>query len=186
MLKASFLFLFFACSVHAASLSENIVITMNNEKLSLQQLSNSKKFLVVIAHGIECPVMRKNLQTFNDLYSKFSDRVSFVMVNGVKNEGQDIIKQESQDYKIQIPIVKDVDQKILKALDIGILSSTALIDLETNKVLYTGAVDDRVNLDVAKPEAKNRYLEEALTSALAGKKIKTQKTQAYGCKILIN
>ena len=185
MLKAFYLFLFFVSSANAGSLNENIIITMNNEKLSLQQLSGSKKFLVVIAHGIECPVMRKNLQTFNDLYSKFSDRVSFVMVNGVKNEGIDTIKQESLDYKIQIPLVKDVDQKILKALDIGILSSTALIDLETNKILYTGAVDDRVNLDVAKPEAKKRYLEEALESALAGKKIKTQKTKAYGCKILI-
>ena len=178
----SFLFMLHLTLLQAA-LSDISLTTLSGEELTLEKMAGNKRFMVIIAQGIECPVMRKNIPAFNTLFDKYSDKVGFVLLNGVKGEDLATIKKESEDYQVKIPILKDPKQDLLKELGLKILSGVALVDLKENRILYIGAVDDRVNLDVAKPVAKNKYLEDALISVLNGKPIKIAKTTIYGCSI---
>lgn len=177
-----FLFVMHVSPVHAG-ISSIPLTTLNGEEITLEKIAGDKRYMVIIAQGIECPVMRKNIPTFNALFEKFSDKVGFILLNGVKSEDLATIKKESEDYQVKIPILKDPKQDLLKELGLKILSGVALVDLKDNRNLYIGAVDDRVNLDVAKPAAKNKYLEDALISVLSEKPIKVKKTTIYGCSI---
>lgn len=158
----------------------------NGGIISLKTLASDKKFLVIIAQGNECPVMRQNIPAFNEIQNKYkNDPVLFLMVNGVQNDDFETINKEISDYKIRIPVYKDIDQKILKATGLTILSGVAVINLKSDLVIYRGAISDKVRLDFNKPKASKNYLEDALNSALKNSPIIISETQIYGCTILI-
>ncbi|MCU1321379.1 MAG: putative 1 [Acidobacteriaceae bacterium] len=53
----------------------------------------------------------------------------------------------------------------------------------TGKLIYQGAIDDKPSPDPETLKGAHNYLDEALTSALAGKPIQTASTRAYGCSV---
>jgi len=50
-------------------------------------------------------------------------------------------------------------------------------------LFYRGAIDDRLGYGTEKQHASHAYLENALNSFLAGKKIKPARTEVKGCLI---
>lgn len=51
------------------------------------------------------------------------------------------------------------------------------------KLAYKGAIDDKPSTDAADIAGSKNYLAAALDSVLAGKKVKTSQTKAYGCSV---
>jgi hypothetical protein len=51
------------------------------------------------------------------------------------------------------------------------------------KVIYDGAIDDRPTADAADVKGAKNYVNEALSSALAGKPVATPYTRPYGCSV---
>jgi peroxiredoxin len=53
----------------------------------------------------------------------------------------------------------------------------------TGKLIYQGAIDDKPSPDPGTLKGARNYLEEALTSAMAGKPVPTTSTRSYGCSV---
>lgn len=53
----------------------------------------------------------------------------------------------------------------------------------TGKLIYQGAIDDKPSPDPNTLKGARNYLEEALTSAMAGKPVPTTSTRSYGCSV---
>ncbi|MCU1224963.1 MAG: thioredoxin family protein [Edaphobacter sp.] len=51
------------------------------------------------------------------------------------------------------------------------------------KLIYQGAIDDKPTTDQADIKTAHNYLNEALTSAMAGKPVPTASTRPYGCSV---
>lgn len=159
---------------------------IDEKTIELNSLIKDKKFLVVIAHGVGCPIMRKYIQTFNQLEKDYRNKnVKFLMINAVVNDDIKSIKKEVEDYDLQVPVYLDIDQSFLKSLNLKTLSGVALLDIESGLTLYKGAVNDRVNFDVAKKIAKHNYLINALDEVISGKTVSVKESHIYGCTILI-
>lgn len=50
-------------------------------------------------------------------------------------------------------------------------------------LIYAGAIDDRPTTDKADIKSATNYVKAALDAAMAGKKVETAVTQAYGCSV---
>jgi hypothetical protein len=50
-------------------------------------------------------------------------------------------------------------------------------------LIYAGAIDDRPTTDKGDIKGATNYVRAALDAAMAGKKVETTVTQAYGCSV---
>jgi hypothetical protein len=88
------------------------------------------------------------------------------------------MKARAEKKKYPFPYLFDETQQI--AREFGALTTPEFFALDRErKVVYMGAMDD--NGDAA--AVKQRYLEDAVEAALAGKKPDTTETAPVGCRI---
>lgn len=160
------------------------VKSLNGKVQHLSELTEKKKLLVIIEQGNQCPVFKRYAPHINDLVSANSGKpVAFILINSFRNAQADAVKAEVESLNLKLPAYLDVDQKVAKHFGLTTLSEVALIDVATSKLLYRGAIDDRVTFYYAKNDAKKPYLQNAINSALAGTEITPSRTQSFGCAI---
>lgn len=135
-----------------------------------------------------CPVVRKYETEILRIKKKFGDLVSIInidpSVNALSERNSTIqyLKSTNND----LPLVIDDPSKIAKFLKLEIASEVALVNLSNNKVIYKGAINDRITINFDKPKATHNYLENAIESFLAGHEYEYKETKASGCLINIS
>ncbi len=147
------------------------------------------KDVVVVAFTCNsCPVARDyedRLVAFTAKYASGPDsRVAVVAIN--VNTGRDdalaAMKARAEKKKFNFPYLFDPSQEIARKFGAAFTPEFFVLDRE-RKVVYTGAMDDAV----PPAEPKMRYVEAAVTAALAGKKPEVAETAAAaGCRIKFN
>lgn len=177
--------LFLFASTVQGSLEEYPVKAVNDgTETNLKALAGNKKFLVLIAHGTECSVFRSYTRFINEIIGNLRDMpVQVVVLNSFLNAKPESIQKELQTLNLKAPIYLDVDQKAAKHFGMTTLSETALIDVAQDKLLYRGAIDDRVTYYYTKTEARKKFLLDAIASALKGEPIQIERTKPFGCAI---
>lgn len=150
------------------------------------------KFVLVVFTCNSCPVARDYEDRLIDFTRRQAERVSVVAinVNTIPEDRLDKMQGRAAERKFNFPYLYDESQQI--ARDYGasgtpecFLLSPVLADSTPQAVagertvVYLGAFDDHA--DAAKVTRK--YVEEALTAALAGKPPATAETFANGCRI---
>jgi hypothetical protein len=146
------------------------------------------RFLVLVASGSSCPILRKyvaRLASLNRVWKK--KEVTFYFLSVAKHDempGKD--SAEKARFGANIPVLKDVDQKLARALNLKALSETVLYDRESGAVAYQGAIDDSITFEGQRATGVKHYLEDALKAVTTGREPTVKSSSPFGCAITYN
>ena len=122
---------------------------------------------------------------YNDVIAFARERgIGSVLVNSneAKRKGDDSLeqmKQHAREAGYIAPYVVDNGHKLADGFGARTTPHVYLLNADF-QLMYRGSIDDSVN---SADEVTERYLEEAITRMVAGKKIKPAVTKAIGCSI---
>lgn len=156
--------------------------------LQLDAIS-TKKALVVVAHGIGCPVMRQNYVGFVALEREFSKDAEFIYINGNPQDSADAITTEAKSYGVENHVGLDPEQKWLRAFGLKTVGEAVVAVRQTDgsfNVVFRGGISDRVNFDRALSKPKNEFLKNALKQVIKGRKVTKATAPTFGCAITFN
>ena len=122
---------------------------------------------------------------YNDIFDFARERnVATVLVNSneAKRKGDDSLeemKRRANEVGYKAPYLADYGHKLADAFGARTTPHVFLLDPD-GRLAYRGSIDDNVN---SAAEVKERYLEDAITKMVVGKKAKPAITKAIGCSI---
>ncbi len=156
----------------------------NFHQLSYYHKDPKTKGIVIFSHGIGCPLVRKRYEDLSKLQDQFGKKgIRFWMLNANDQDLRSDLKDEAADYKVNLPILDDTTQEVARSLKIDRTGEAILIETTDWKVLYRGAMDDRLSYEKEKPSASKTYLKNAIEDLLANRPVKVSQTDAPGCLI---
>lgn len=142
------------------------------------------KAVVLFFTGNGCPVARKSAPKLKALEEEFESKgVTFWVVDSYAGDTTEEIRKERSEIGLWGTVFL-MDRKQAVALALGVERTAEVVAINTKdwKVFYRGALDDQLAEGAEKKEVSKNYLEEALGSFMAGKKIPTASTRAKGCR----
>ncbi len=169
-------FLFASCnSVHTAGSYQSIV-----KKAGLLP---GKKLLVVVFINPECPITQKYTRTLNELSNELKQSTCFIGVIPGKLFDDKSIAAFKKEYAFKIPVIKDEQYKITRALSAKVYPEVILLNSESER-LYSGKIDNWYeSIGNNRPAPTEFYLKDAITSYLQNGTVKTDSTEPVGCYI---
>ncbi len=152
----------------------------------LSDLTKAGKIVVLEWFNPDCPVVKMhydNAKTFTDMAKNYKDKnVVILAVNsgaaGKAGSGQERNAKARKDWNIDYPVLLDEKGEVGKSY--GAKNTPAMYVINKDGILaYKGAIDD------GGPEGagKTNYVTKALDELIAGKKVTTTETKAYGCGV---
>jgi len=142
------------------------------------------KAVVIVTHGIGCPVMRNTNPAIKALRDRYKPQgVEFFYLNSNLQDKRETLLEEAEEYGYDIPILMDVNQLVGEQLGVTRTAEVFVIDPKTWTVVYRGPVDDRVTYERQKARAEQHWAADALDALMAGRPVATPKVQAAGCLI---
>ncbi|CAN5864705.1 thioredoxin family protein [soil metagenome] len=156
-------------------------------KLSDLLADKSTKAVVIEWFNPECPFVKKQYEkntTMPDTYKMFKDKgVKWVAINsgaaGKEGAGKDVSAKAKASWKIEYPIL--IDESGVVGMAYGAKHTPTMYIVNKDGTLaYAGGIDNNKSMD--KPGDKN-YIKLALEDILAGKKVATANSDAYGCSV---
>ncbi|REJ94446.1 MAG: hypothetical protein DWQ35_08605 [Planctomycetota bacterium] len=143
--------------------------------------------IVLISHGVGCPINRRYSRRINELQAEFAPRgVRFFLLNANPQDDRTDIKKEADEFQMAQPILKDDTQFVVRGLNVTRTAEALVIDTNTWKIVYRGAIDDRLDYGTQRAEAQHHYLQDALQAFLQGDKVEPARTQPRGCLIRLS
>lgn len=139
-----------------------------------------KPYVVVVFTCNSCPCAVDYEDRIIDFAKTHAEKAAVVAinVNAVPADSLEKMKQRQAEKKFPYPYIHDASQKIAK--DYGAEGTPEVFLLSPErKIIYMGAIDDADD----PAQVKHKYLEDALTAALAGKEPEVKETFANGCRI---
>jgi peroxiredoxin len=172
-----------ATSVKLMTVADFTLKDANGKTHQLYKLAD-KAAIVIAMQGVGCPIVLKMTPDIKAVAAKYTAKnVEFLMVNSNPQDTPEMIAAEAKDFEQPIPILKDTDQKVGKALGAKRTAEMYIIQPKTWQVLYHGPIDDRLSYGQEKAVATKHYLSDALDEVLASKPVTVEQTQANGCLI---
>lgn len=144
------------------------------------------KGVVIFIQGNGCPLVQKRIPELNRMNEEFRDQgILFCMLNANRQDDRASILAEARAFGIAMPILIDEAQLVAQSLGVERTAEAYLIQAPDRKIVYHGAIDDRLSYQAEKPTAENHYLKDAIKALIAGAggEIDPVATQAPGCKI---
>jgi peroxiredoxin len=160
---------------------------VDGKEVSLSALNKEGKIVVIQWFNPDCPFVKKHYEkganTFNDMYTKYSDKnVVIVGINsgaeGKQGAGKERNEKAVKDWKIQYPILLDMDGKVGKAYGAKATPEMFIVTPD-GKIAYHGAICDDKSMTVG----KTNYVAKALDEILAKSNVTTATTEPYGCSV---
>jgi hypothetical protein len=142
------------------------------------------KAIVLFVQGNGCPLVQKRVPQLKRLRDTYAAKgVIFWMINANTQDARDDVMKEATEFKIDLPILLDPAQVVARSLHLTRTAEAIVIQPGTWKILYRGALDDRLQYEAQHSAAQHDYLTAALDAALDGRAIATASTPAPGCVI---
>jgi len=146
----------------------------------------AEKAVVFLMTNTGCPLCRRYGPTLAAIEDEYKGKgVKCVFVNSNRAEKLDRIRKNVETHGFQGPYVRDVDQKIIRALGAKTTTEAFVLDSERSLV-YRGAVDDQYGFGYSRNEPRHTYLRDALDALLAGATPTVAATSAPGCELWID
>lgn len=141
--------------------------------------------VVVMVHGNGCPIVRNVLPRLAEIRKAYADKgIKFLLINSNLQDDRDEIAAEAEKYDIDFPILLDDAQLVGESMDFVRTGEVFVIDPRDRwKLKYRGPVNDRIHYETQLPEARNRYLTDALDTVLAGEPVAKPYVDGPGCLI---
>lgn len=139
--------------------------------------------VVFFLQGNGCPIVRQSFPYLKEIRDEFEPRgVQFVMINSNTLDDPASIKQELEEYDVDILTLKDELQVLVHALDSERTAESFLVDPKTGEIIYRGEADDRFGYGLQRSNPQEFYLADALNGWLErGEKPETRKRITKGC-----
>ena len=164
--------------------------TTSNHKFSLKDLNNAKGYIVIFTCN-HCPYAQAYEQRIIDLnnrYEALGYPVVAINPNDPAIQPEDSFEEMKTRYKAKgynFPYLFDENQTVFPKFGATKTPHVFILQKEAkgNVVKYIGAIDN--NYEDEK-DVTERYVENAVDSLLANKKVKVTNTAAIGCSIKTN
>ena len=168
---------------HAVFKVDNFSVPDHEGKSRELYRQTEARAVVLIFSSTGCPIVQKSIPKLKALRDEFGTKgVVFWLINSNAQDDSTSIKEEAGDFKIDLPILIDQSQSVARLLGATRTAEAVCIQTKSWTVFYRGAIDDQFGYGTEKRRASHTYLENALTSFLAGKKIAPARTEVKGCR----
>ena len=174
-----------------APLTEFKMTNIDGQDWSLVDLAGENGTLVIFTCNT-CPFVVGREGRSEGWEGRYNEVIAFARENGIgsvlvnsneaKRKGDDSLeemKQHAREAGYIAPYVVDAGHKLADGLGARTTPHIYLFDGDF-RLVYRGSIDDSVN---SAADVKERYLEDAITKMVAGKKVKPAITKAIGCSI---
>lgn len=159
------------------------LLDQNGLSRELYALSG-KRLVVVVMHGVGCPVVRQHAPSLRELEREFAPRgAAFLLLNANPQDDRAAIAAEAREFGFTAPILKDDSQAVARALKAARTGEAIVLDPARWTVVWRGAVDDRAGYGWQREAPSRRHLAEALERLLAGREPPPAAASAAGCLI---
>lgn len=140
--------------------------------------------VIVVAYGTECPILRKHTPTLKKMIPDLAKKnIPVLFVNLIKHTTEAELVENLKSYDVGADVYNPKNSADFKGLGFTVLSEAALVRLSTNEVLYKGAINNQITLDLTRPLPTEHYLSDAVKSTLAKTPVKVKSTKTFGCEI---
>jgi len=151
-------------------------ISGHEQKLSTLKGQNGTVLIFISA---QCPVVRDYMERISKLAADYKTRgVNVVGINANATETMDDIKAHAAANNLQIPVLKDKNNKVADQLGAERTPEVFFLDAN-NKLVYHGRIDNHRNVSLVNAND----LRDAIDATLAGKPVVKTEASAFGCTI---
>lgn len=148
---------------------------------TLKDLGDAKAYVLVFANTT-CPVAQKYIPKINQLSREYADKgVKFALVNVGPDDTIVQMAYHALEYKIEVPVVKDLDGGVVMA--IGATRTPEAAVIADGKLVYRGRIDDQFRVSGDQPTPIHDDLKLAIDAVIEGKPVPTAETPVEGCEI---
>lgn len=156
---------------------------VDGKRHSLADLEPAKAVVIVITCN-HCPIAIQYYDRMKAFVRQQQERgegrvaLVAISVSDLETDKLPRMKEMAQRQQFNFPYLQDVSKGIARQLQATVTPQCFVLD-QQRAVVYRGAWDDNVN----PARVTNRYVEDAVTAVLAGKKPLVAETKARGCLI---
>ena len=174
-----------------APLMEHKLTDVDGESVNLQGFAGRNGIIVIFTCNT-CPFVVGRAGKSEGWEGRYNDVVSFARERGIStvlvnsneakrkgDDGLDQMKKRAMEAGYKAPYLMDSGHELADAFGARTTPHVFLLNGDC-QLVYRGSIDDNVN---SAAEVKERYLEDAITKMVAGKKAKPAITKAIGCSI---
>ncbi|WP_160168224.1 redoxin domain-containing protein [Novipirellula maiorica] len=135
--------------------------------------------------GTECPLARIYGPRLDALAKKYADRgVQFIGINSNIQDSMDELQRYVKDHRLTFPVAKDYDRRV--AIQSGATRTPEVFVIDrSGTVRYSGRIDDQYEPGIARKQATQHDLRDAIDALLDNKPVPHPKTTAMGCLIAL-
>ncbi len=166
-----------------ATIPNFALVDQNGATHELHKMTDAKA-IVMVMEGVGCPIVQQMTPDIKAVQAAYESKgVKFLMLNANNQDTREMIAAEAKNFEINMPILKDAGQKVAEPLGVIRTAETFVIEPKSWKILYHGALNDRLTYGRAKAKAGENYVIDVLEAVLKGGPIPASHQMADGCII---
>lgn len=160
--------------------SPGVLRPASGAPVALRDLAADRDATIVVFWSAECPCVRRYQERVDALLDAYpADRVRVVGVSSNAGEAFDGVLAAAKERGVRIPIYRDEDGSVARALGAASTPTVAVLD-RRGAVRFLGWLDNEHKPGTA---GREPWLDRALTAILAGRADYAARVPAYGCPI---
>ena len=172
-----------ATPVWAVSVA-NFTLTDHRGTVHELRAHDDVKAVVIMIQGNGCPIVRNALIDLRAVRERFQgDPVRFLMLNSNLQDDAESIRDEAQEWDIDLPILVDDTQEVGESLELTRTAEMLVIDARSWRIAYRGPINDRLVYERQRATADHHYVVDAVQAVLAGERPAVESVDAIGCLI---
>jgi thiol-disulfide isomerase/thioredoxin len=139
---------------------------------------------VLVFTRTDCPISNRYAPELERLAAHYGPRgVHFWMIYVDPEQDAQAIRRHQREYSYTLPALIDLDHALVELTAATVTPEAAVFNGD-NELVYRGRIDDRyVDFGKARPQPRQRDLQQVLDAVLAGHPVGQTHTQAVGCYI---
>jgi peroxiredoxin len=143
----------------------------------------SKKAIVIVIVGTECPISNLYVVTLAEMHRVYSGKgVQFLAVNSNDHDTFEEVAAHAKERKLPFPVLKDEDHSVVDALGARRTPEAFLLDGDL-VIRYVGRIDDQYGYRYRRASPSQTELKNAIDEVLAGKPVTVTTSKVEGCNV---
>lgn len=139
--------------------------------------------VVLYIYGLGCPIVQKGMPALERIKADYAEKgVQVVLLNANAYDTREEVAKDAAEFGITAPILMDTTQQIARSLGVTRTAEAIVVNPKDDwRIVYRGAVDDRLDYGAQKAAPTKEWLRAALDSTLAGQPVAEPKVPVKGC-----